>query len=159
MDKKLFLGLMATVFSLTVSAQKIGGKVRVNERGTWETGTLLSIKNGQYFVHFLSRSDSYDRMVAEKDIVFIDGDDRKPIIKRDTITIVKTVRDTLIIKIPADIPPAASWKTGDKVEVIWASEWYPATIIEIKDQKYKISYEGYSALWDEWVNADKIRKR
>lgn len=50
-------------------------------------------------------------------------------------------------------------KTGDKVEVIWASEWYPATIIELKDLKYRITYEGYNTLWDEWVSAEKIRKR
>jgi hypothetical protein len=52
---------------------------------------------------------------------------------------------------------AASWKTGDKVEVKWGGTWYPAVILEVKEDIFKIHYDGYGSNWDEWVGSDRIR--
>lgn len=99
--KKFFL-LITLVFSFTyhASAQKIGGKVKVLDFGRWISGTLLSIKDGQYFVTF---DDKYykDRLVKEKDIVFLEGaatvvKDTVYKIKRDTIYLKKTQKDTIV---------------------------------------------------------------
>lgn len=100
MKKLLFF--ISIVFSLTysASAQKIGGKVKVMDFGNWISGTLLSIKDGQYFVTF---DDKYykDRLVKEKDIVFLDGaaavvKDTVFKVRRDTVYIKKTQRDTIL---------------------------------------------------------------
>ena len=48
---------------------------------------------------------------------------------------------------------------GDAVEVKWKSSWYPASVLETKNGKYKIHYDGYSDSWDEWVGPSRIRAR
>jgi hypothetical protein len=83
--------------SFNLSAQKIGSKVKVFSicKGQWKNATLLSNKNGQYFVHFDNYSEVYDRLVNDNEIVFIDGDDRKPVIIKDTVYIGKSGVDTV----------------------------------------------------------------
>jgi hypothetical protein len=49
------------------------------------------------------------------------------------------------------------WKKGDAVAVEWKGGWYQASILEAKDGKFKVHYEGYSANWDEWVEPARIR--
>lgn len=176
MIKKSSLLILFSIFSLGVFSQKIGGKVRILEDGTWMPGTLLSIKNNQYFVHFDIRPASYDKFVKDNEIVFIDGDDRKPIvqieyrdrIKRDTVYITQVRRDTIYITRNDNGNGNGNgggprgqnfWRVGDAVEVLWGTEWYPARILESQQGKYKISYDGYSNVWDEWVSSDKIRRR
>ncbi|MBL0334524.1 MAG: hypothetical protein IPP73_04120 [Chitinophagaceae bacterium] len=181
MIKKSSLFILFSILSLGVFSQKVGGKVRILEDGTWMSGTLLSIKGNQYFVHFDLRPSSYDKFVKDNEIVFIDGDDRKPIVqveyrdrervRRDTVYITQYIRDTIYINRNDNGnwngngnggkgPRGQNfWRVGDRVEVYWGSEWYPARILESQQGKYKISYDGYSNVWDEWVSADKIRKR
>jgi hypothetical protein len=48
-------------------------------------------------------------------------------------------------------------RLSERVEVLWENDWYPATILEVKDSKYKIHYVGYGAEWDEWVDAARLR--
>lgn len=47
---------------------------------------------------------------------------------------------------------------GAKVQVKWKGRWYPAVILEVKDAKYKIHYEGYESSWDEWVTQARIKR-
>ena len=54
-----------------------------------------------------------------------------------------------------------AYKTGDKIQVLWGSSYYPSTVVEIgsndKSGKYKIHYEGWSSGSDEWVAPNRIR--
>src|SRR2546423_9188197 len=50
-----------------------------------------------------------------------------------------------------------SWKPGDRVEVEWKGDWYQAQVIEVKDNQYKVHYDGYASSWDEWVDNSRIR--
>ncbi|EKD50851.1 MAG: hypothetical protein ACD_62C00415G0001 [uncultured bacterium] len=50
------------------------------------------------------------------------------------------------------------FSVGNKVQVKWKGAWYPSTIKEVKDGKYKIHYDGWSDSWDEWVGTSRIRK-
>ncbi len=45
-----------------------------------------------------------------------------------------------------------------KVEVNWKGTWYPAKILEKRNNKYFIHYEGYDNSWDEWVTIARIRR-
>lgn len=47
--------------------------------------------------------------------------------------------------------------TQSKCEVYWNAQWYPATILETKENSWKIHYDGYGAEWDEWVGNDRIK--
>jgi hypothetical protein len=46
---------------------------------------------------------------------------------------------------------------NQKVEVEWKGKWYKATVLEVKDNGYRIHYEGYASSWDETVPATRIR--
>ena len=50
------------------------------------------------------------------------------------------------------------FSVGDVVEVEWNGSWYKANILEVKDGKYKVHYEGYDNSYDEEVGMDRIRK-
>ena len=50
-----------------------------------------------------------------------------------------------------------SQKKGDKVEVLWSSKWYPATVLEVNGSSWKIHYDGYGDNYDEWVGTDRIK--
>ena len=56
-------------------------------------------------------------------------------------------------------PAQADWKKGDKVEVSWKGSWYKSTILDVKDAKFQIHYDGWGAEWDEWVGPDRMRAR
>lgn len=99
MKKILFFLTLVLAFHYPVSAQKIGGKVKaLGTSGIWRNATLLSIKNGQYFIHYDNYPDTYDKFVKENEIAFIDGDDRKPIIIRDTIYVSKGKDNAVILQ-------------------------------------------------------------
>ena len=46
---------------------------------------------------------------------------------------------------------------GQKVEVLWKGTWYKATVLEAKENAYKIHYDGYGSSWDETVTSSRIR--
>lgn len=47
---------------------------------------------------------------------------------------------------------------GEKVDILWSGGWYHGTVLEINNGKYKVNYEGWGSLYDEWVQADRLRK-
>lgn len=46
---------------------------------------------------------------------------------------------------------------GGKVEVLWKKNWYPATVLAVKDGIHLVHYTGYDSTWDEWVASKRIR--
>lgn len=44
-----------------------------------------------------------------------------------------------------------------KVHVSWGERWWPAVILERKDERFLIRYLGYCKCWDEWVTKERIR--
>ena len=68
---------------------------------------------------------------------------------------------------PAKAPAAAggakivnaSYKAGDPVSVEWKGTWYPAKVLDTKDGKFQIHYDGFEASWDEWVANDRIKNK
>ena len=52
---------------------------------------------------------------------------------------------------------AQSYSIGDRVEVWWEGEWYPAKIFDRQAGSYCITYVGYDRSWDECVESDRIR--
>ncbi len=59
----------------------------------------------------------------------------------------------------AALAGAESFKVGDAVEALSYGMWSPARVIEVAEDKWKVTYDGYSASWDEWVGADRIRRK
>lgn len=46
---------------------------------------------------------------------------------------------------------------GDKAQVLWHGNWYPATVLSAKVNKCFIHYDGYGRNWDEWVGPSRIQ--
>ncbi|MDA1263474.1 MAG: caspase family protein [Planctomycetota bacterium] len=46
---------------------------------------------------------------------------------------------------------------GRPCHVEWQGTWYPALILEEKDEQYLIHYVGYGDNWDEWISAERLR--
>lgn len=44
-----------------------------------------------------------------------------------------------------------------KCEVLWGDRWWAAAVLEAKDGKYYIKYDGYGDNWNEWVGPERIR--
>jgi hypothetical protein len=44
-----------------------------------------------------------------------------------------------------------------QVEVLWGATWFPSEILQVKDGKYFIRYNGWSDSSNEWVTKDRIR--
>lgn len=57
----------------------------------------------------------------------------------------------------SNLLPAQDYKPESKVEIEWSGAWYKGSILEVKDDKYKITYQGYSSSWDELVNKERLR--
>lgn len=47
---------------------------------------------------------------------------------------------------------------GEKVEINWSGSWHKGTILETGNGKYKVRYDGWGSLYDEWISADRLRK-
>ena len=67
-----------------------------------------------------------------------------------TLTILAAVLFTLQLL-------AQDYKKGTKVEILWSGSWYKGSVIDVKEAQYKITYEGWSSSWDEWVGKDRLR--
>lgn len=50
------------------------------------------------------------------------------------------------------------YKIGEKVEVEWKKQWFPAHILNIKGGSHFISYDDYDTDENEWVSSKRIRK-
>ncbi len=66
------------------------------------------------------------------------------------------------LKPPADAARPNSttlYQVGESVEVESGSAWYAATILRIDGDRYYIKYDDYSETWNEWLEANRIRKQ
>lgn len=56
-------------------------------------------------------------------------------------------------------PTGASggYAPGARVSVEWSGRWYQAQILQAKDGRYLVRYDGYGSNWDEWVPPSRIR--
>lgn len=59
---------------------------------------------------------------------------------------------------PAGTAAAGSkFNVGDAVKVEWKGSWWPARVIAVGKNSWKIHYDGYSSSWDEWVGPARIK--
>ncbi len=48
-------------------------------------------------------------------------------------------------------------RVGEKLEVRWKGQWYPARVLKEKGDRVFISYQGFGSDWDEWVGVKRSR--
>ncbi len=55
--------------------------------------------------------------------------------------------------------PRAAYDAGQNVDIYWGSRWWPGRVLKRDGSRYRITYDGWSASWDEWVGPERLRKR
>jgi hypothetical protein len=54
---------------------------------------------------------------------------------------------------------SGNWKPGDKVLVEENGKWYPATVLQARDNEWYIHYDGYDSKYDLWVGSSRIKNK
>lgn len=100
--------------------------------GRWYPATILEKKkSGEAFIHYVGYGDSWNEWVSPA-----------------------RVRE---IGPPPPPPPPQS---GKEVEVEWHGSWYPAHVLETKENgDAYIHYDGYADSWNEWAPPSRVRPR
>ena len=96
-------------------------------------------------------------------------------IRRKADAEIKTRRDALVIKLQelqdrytknAMLDEAVAIRDqirqlqdddAKKAEVFWGNTWWPAEVLQTKNNQYLIRYTGYSDQFNEWVPPNRIR--
>ena len=107
--------------------------------------SLAAKQKGQVTVtdasHFLKKSMSETELLLDS---IVDG-------KR----VVKTEQKGICIYKFVEISghqESTEFNKGDRIKV----DGYDAHIIEVRNKKYKIRYDGYDRIWDDWVDRSRI---
>jgi hypothetical protein len=58
---------------------------------------------------------------------------------------------------PPNHPFLMQHVVGEQVRVEWNGSWFDARIMEVDGDRYKITYDGYDASWDEWVTTARMQ--
>lgn len=74
--------------------------------------------------------------------------------KKETVQSAKTdeKKNNIVNKL------AKQFKVGEKVEIEWKGQWYKGAILQVNKDTYKVSYDGWGSLYDEWVSVSRIRE-
>jgi hypothetical protein len=51
------------------------------------------------------------------------------------------------------------FSVGSNIDVEWNGAWYPASVLAERDGIHHVHYDGYAAVWDEWVASRRCRAR
>jgi sRNA-binding protein len=115
------------------SGYAVGDAVLVEWRGSWYKSTILEVRGAEYKIHYTGWGAEWDEVVGPSRI--------KPQAASSSVTI------------------AQSWNVGDRVQVQWKGAWYPATILAVANNGYRVHYDGYGSNWDEFVAPYRVKAR
>ena len=116
-----------------------GDKLEIKWGDRWYPGEVIEVKDDHYKVRYDGYSESWDEWA--------------------TTAKLRNKGETLAASMPKAQGPAVpgAWKAGDRVEAKSYGSWYPATVLEAGEAKWKVTYDGYSSSSDEWLPAEKIQ--
>jgi hypothetical protein len=126
--KPLLLALGSIAFSAHAGVCSVGDKAEVSWKGSWYKARVTKVNDDQ--TRCFIRYDGYGSEWDE----WV-GSNRIRILGGD----------------------GGSFAVGDAVKVRWKGSWYAASVMESRNGRYKIHYDGYDNSWDEWVGPDRIR--
>lgn len=61
-------------------------------------------------------------------------------------------------KVDKKVTPQLKYNVGEKIEIEWSGSWYKGIVLENQGEKYKVRYDGWGELYDEWLYPNRIRK-
>jgi hypothetical protein len=120
----------------------VGTRVEVTATdGKVYKGTIMEIIHTAHKIHYDGYDKQYDAWMTR---------DQFKLIGAVPVAPVNT-------KPPPVINNAFSLVAGSNVEVYSNKRWKQGTIVEVKNGKYKIRYDGYSENWDTWETSNELR--
>lgn len=133
------LFLLSWAAALVAADFQAGDKLEIRWGEKWYPGEVLEVKDGQYKVRYDGYSASWDEW-AKPDKLRRRG-------------------ETQAADIPKSTGPAVpgQWKAGDRAEGLSYGSWYPVTVLEAADGRWKVRYDGFASSSDEWLPAEKLR--
>lgn len=142
----LKIGLLLLLFCILITgiAQeiKVGSKVEFTASdGKLYQGTIREIIHTAHKVHYDGFDDQFDTWMTKDQFKL-----------KEVLPVARTTAPPS----PA-INQASAMLVGDKVEAFSSKKWDQGTIVESKDGKFKIHFDGYSEYWDTWVTANELR--
>lgn len=148
---KFFNGLIGFLFlavALVAQNYKAGDRAEVYSYGKWYPASVIEAGEGRWKIHYDGYGDTFDEWV---------GPDRiRPPGRLDAEAAAERAAKTAAAAEAAKASGAA-WKVGDRVEAKSYGSWYPASVIEVRENEWKVRYDGYGSSSDEWLTADKVR--
>lgn len=104
-------------------------EVEVLHGGIWWDAVVLDERRDAIKVHYLGWDASWDAWVAPSHVRAADA---------------RRVRQA---------------QRGDRVEINWRGGWWAGRVLAAdRHGRYRITYDGYSADWDEWVTPARLRR-
>lgn len=144
---------------VTASKYKLNEVVDVLWNGAWYEGTIVAIApNDKYRVHYSGYSSSWDEWVTLPRLRTKTGKGLKGSGAAAKPTTAPTGGPAPSAALTA-APAAGAFAAGEAVNILWKGSWYPGKIIGVNGAQYKVHYDGYSASWDEWVTAARLKKK
>ncbi len=116
---------------------QVGQAVDILEGATWYAGRVLQVQGGRYEISYDGWSSQWNEWV---DATRLRARGAPP-------------GDAL----PTPVA-AGAYAAGDAVQIEWNGTWYAGRILEVAGARYKITYDGYSSSWDEWVDVSRLRR-
>ena len=52
---------------------------------------------------------------------------------------------------------AKAQSVNDAVEIDFKGVWYPGKVLKVEGEMYFVSYDEWDAVWNEWVDAERLR--
>lgn len=133
--------LVFLALSAVLSASwKAGDKIEIKWGSHWYAGEVLEVDGDRYKVHYDGYGANWDEWATLERLR--DKDDARSVSPAKEVT-------------PVDA--AVDWKAGDRVEAKSYGSWYPATVLEAGEGKWRVTFDGYASGSDAWVEADGIR--
>lgn len=124
--------------------------VEIHWSGQWYKGKILEVANGQYKVRYDGWGSAFDEWVSSdrlKAIKNANGTRETPLEEKKETQNQHQNEKTR----------GSTFKKGDKVSISWSGSWYKGMILEVKDGKYKVRYDGWGSAFDEWVDASRLK--
>jgi hypothetical protein len=144
------------LFCFSSFSQKVGDKVDVLWNGAYYKATVKQVNDTKWFIHYDGYESSWDEWVGKDRIKVTNTSGGNTGGKTDA----KTSNSNSGGKTDAGSGGSTpTWKVGDKIKVEWNSTWYPSTILQVGDGKYKIHYDGWASSYDEWVTPARMKNK
>lgn len=132
---------------------QVAQQVDIHYGASWYPGRILQVNADSYEISYDGWSSHWNESVTASRLRA-----RAPAPSAEAPAPVSAKAPAPSVEAPPPVA-AGTYTAGDNVQIEWKGSWYPGRILEVGGVRYKITYDGYSSSWDEWVETARLRPR